>query len=447
LTFDRAIIDARAAFAHGQVYVALSRCRTLNGIVLSSRIDRRCIIDSPAISDFVRGSVKNQPGPDQLAQSRKAYMQHLLTELFDFSSLAGRVNYCIKILHENSGALPGNQHERLEKSVSCIKTEITEVSKRFLVQLKEISEGAGDPEANTLLKERVIKGAVYFSEKLENNLQDILNGYPVETDNKTVRKSIEDAFERTRKDAVIKLACLNSAKSGFQVSKYLDARAKAAIDIPPVRKKPGKQADDLTGVIRHPVLFRHLKEWRNKKAGETGLPHYRILRQKALTALCNDLPQTLASFKHIKGIGKKFRDEFRMELLEIITEYCQTEKIYPPAGHPADEGNQKMKKVDSKRITYELLQDGNSISQIAEKRNLSIATIENHLSYFVGTGEILVSKLVSQELIDLISGHLLADDDLRMGPVKELLGEKVSWSDIRFVKSHLIYLKSSKSKS
>ena len=41
LTFDRAVIDARIAFAHGQVYVALSRCRTLNGLVLSSRISQQ----------------------------------------------------------------------------------------------------------------------------------------------------------------------------------------------------------------------------------------------------------------------------------------------------------------------------------------------------------------------------------------------------------------------
>ena len=52
LTFDRAVIDASAAFAHGQVYVALSRCRTLNGLVLSSRISQRSIIDNPVYFRF-----------------------------------------------------------------------------------------------------------------------------------------------------------------------------------------------------------------------------------------------------------------------------------------------------------------------------------------------------------------------------------------------------------
>ena len=40
LTFERAIIDARNSFAHGQTYVALSRCKTLEGMVLESPYDK-----------------------------------------------------------------------------------------------------------------------------------------------------------------------------------------------------------------------------------------------------------------------------------------------------------------------------------------------------------------------------------------------------------------------
>lgn len=83
LTFDRAVIDACAAFAHGQVYVALSRCRAIDGIVLTSRINRRSFVDDPVISGFVNGPVKNQPDRNQLAESKKTYQRLLLTELFD----------------------------------------------------------------------------------------------------------------------------------------------------------------------------------------------------------------------------------------------------------------------------------------------------------------------------------------------------------------------------
>ncbi|MDZ7742909.1 MAG: PIF1 family DEAD/DEAH box helicase [Bacteroidota bacterium] len=54
LTFEKAIIDAEAAFAHGQVYVALSRCKSLEGLVLSSKIGRVALSPTPAL--------KNSPG-------------------------------------------------------------------------------------------------------------------------------------------------------------------------------------------------------------------------------------------------------------------------------------------------------------------------------------------------------------------------------------------------
>ncbi|WP_228412878.1 AAA family ATPase [Chryseobacterium sp. G0162] len=52
LTFDRVIIDAGRSFASGQVYVALSRCRTLSGIVLKSEISQNAIFKDQRIEDF-----------------------------------------------------------------------------------------------------------------------------------------------------------------------------------------------------------------------------------------------------------------------------------------------------------------------------------------------------------------------------------------------------------
>lgn len=54
LTFDRAIIDARAAFSPGQAYVALSRCRSLEGIVLSSPLRASAFMTDTTIDDFLQ---------------------------------------------------------------------------------------------------------------------------------------------------------------------------------------------------------------------------------------------------------------------------------------------------------------------------------------------------------------------------------------------------------
>jgi superfamily II DNA helicase RecQ len=147
----------------------------------------------------------------------------------------------------------------------------------------------------------------------------------VETDNKTIRKSVSEAMERVRKEGVTKLACLNAVKSGFEISKYLNAKAKSAIDIPAVKSHPAKSVDDTSGIIQHPALFKQLKEWRNLKARELKLPHYMILPQKTMVNLASYIPQSLPALNLVKGMGKKKSEKFGKELLDIIISYCKKE--------------------------------------------------------------------------------------------------------------------------
>lgn len=442
LTFERAVIDASAAFAHGQVYVALSRCRTLDGLVLSTRISSRSIIDNPVISEFINDSAQNQPGPGQLAESKKAYQQLLLSELFDFTPLSHKLNYCIKVVREHSDSILGNPLEILEKASGALKTDIVEVSEKFHLQMKEILNNESDPELNAPLQERVQKAAVFFSDKLKTVMEEILAGYRVETDNKTIRKSVNEAFEKARKDVVIKLECLNVARSGFQINKYLNARAKTVVDIPSPGTRPAKFSDVVTGTSHHPDLFQALKDWRNNRARELAVPHFQILHQKTLLDLSNILPQSAAALKRIKGIGKKKAHIYGGELLELITSYCRMENIAIVPAEPAEEKTSKKKKADTKKISLDLFKMGRTVSEIAEERKLSTTTIEGHMAYYVGTGEIQVTQFVSKETADLIARHFEGSEDFKMGPVKESLGDRVSWSEIRFVVSHIKYLRS-----
>ena len=350
LTFDRAVIDARDAFAHGQVYVALSRCRTLSGLVLSTRINKRSIIDDPAISDFVNETEQNQPGPKELEESKKAYQKMLLTELFSFTSLSNRFNYCIKIVNEHHDSILGNPREKLENALNSIRAGLIEVSEKFHLQLNELLNREIDVGSNNLLQERIKKAGEYFAVKLEAALKDILDGLSLETDNKTVRKAVSEALERIRKEGVIKLACLNEVRSGFEISKYLNAKAKSALDIPAIKSQTEKSVDDASGIIQHPALFSQLKEWRNIKAGEMKLPHYMILTQKTMVTLANFMPQSLPALKLVKGMGKKKSDKFGKELLNIIISYCKKEKIKPPAETLTESKNPENLKMTRNKV-------------------------------------------------------------------------------------------------
>jgi len=318
LTFDRAIIDACAAFAHGQVYVALSRCRSLEGLVLSSRIGRRSLVDNPVISEFVNGVQQNQPDRTSLEESRRAYQRQLLAELFDFTSLVNRLNYCKRIFSENPEAFIGDPHGRIARMLSDLNTGVTEVSGKFQPHLDYFLKKEPDAESNQPLQERVQKAALYFSEKLSTGLAEILEGFAIETDNKAIRKSAAEALSRLHEELVVKLACLETVSRGFETAGYLEARAKSAIDIPDVKTRPVTRVEDTSGTIKHPELLGRLKEWRSGKAKEKGQPHFMIMHQKTIVTIANTAPQSLNDLKRVKGMGKKKTEQYGEELLEII---------------------------------------------------------------------------------------------------------------------------------
>jgi hypothetical protein len=321
LTFDRAVIDACAAFAHGQVYVALSRCRTLDGLVLSSRIGRQSLPESTAISGFINDPARNQPDGNQFAYSKKAYQSQLLSELFDFSFLKNKLNYCLKLVDEHSDKLLGNPLEKLEGISAAVRKDIIEVSEKFQIQLKILQNGESDAESNILLQERIKKAAVWFADKLEADLKEILTGLVVETDNKVIRKTVSEALDRTKKEGFTKLACLNAVKTGFETGRYLDARAKSALDIPSSRPQRTTSVEDRSGTVKNSSLLKQLKEWRTNKAKEMSLPHYMILPQKTMVNLANFAPQSLPAMKLVKGMGAKKSEKYGKELLEIIISF------------------------------------------------------------------------------------------------------------------------------
>ena len=88
LTFERAIIDAGLSFASGQVYVALSRCKTLNGLVLASRIDEKAIINDQRVKEYIsRQEAEARRSIGLLELYKQDYYKQLLMELFTFTDI------------------------------------------------------------------------------------------------------------------------------------------------------------------------------------------------------------------------------------------------------------------------------------------------------------------------------------------------------------------------
>lgn len=440
LTFDKAIIDARAAFAHGQVYVALSRCRTLEGLVLNSALGKHAIISDPVVTGFVKECEENHPDEMTLSQSKKAYQKMLLYELIDFNPLLRLLLYTQKIIKENQGSLIGFIFEKTDLAESKLKNNLISVSDKFQNELNRLLQANPDVENNHALQERIAKGCVYFCNHL-SEVKEILENLKVVTENKEVKKNVTFSLDRLKQEIVIKLACLERTKEGFAISAYLDAKAKASIEMPPARQKPVMNIEDDSGVAVHSDLFNRIRKWRDVKAKETGMDHYMILHQKTIATLTTVLPRSVAELRTVKGIGKRKAEQYGEELVEVIKMYCDEMNLSsaPYIHRPALK--KPKPKINTREVTLDLYKEGKTIRQIAEERYITEITVEEHLGYYIGLGVLPIDEFVSTEITELISAEFEKLGDFRKGPVKEALGDHVTWMQIRFVARHLEYMK------
>ena len=120
LTFDRVEVDAASAFAYGQVYVALSRCRTLEGLTLSSPISSRCAFGNSDVFSFVNSFPEEKCVDSQFESFRKQYYYDLLIELFGFSSLHHVMDRLERLFAERLKNIYPKQYQKIAEQMQSV---------------------------------------------------------------------------------------------------------------------------------------------------------------------------------------------------------------------------------------------------------------------------------------------------------------------------------------
>ncbi|MDZ7736533.1 MAG: ATP-dependent RecD-like DNA helicase [Gammaproteobacteria bacterium] len=145
LTFERAIIDAEAAFSHGQVYVALSRCKTFDGIVLSSPISASVVKTDSTVSQFVNQASQQPPDEDQLRRARVLYQQQLLLDCFDYQPLASSLRNFTRKLRDHAKLIQCSGMDNLDVLEKQTIDDIIVVADKFRHQLQGLFCAGEDP--------------------------------------------------------------------------------------------------------------------------------------------------------------------------------------------------------------------------------------------------------------------------------------------------------------
>ncbi|MDE6381001.1 MAG: AAA family ATPase [Muribaculaceae bacterium] len=323
LTFDKAIINASAAFAHGQTYVALSRCRSLDGLVLECPLPFSAIISDQTVTSFERECSSREADGSKVAGLQVEFALRIDLEIPDLTGLRNALDTLHRTLQmSHASAFPKLTAEFGEMLANRFK-EIFDVSLRFQLQLRRMAAQDTDSDA---IYERLKASAAYFISQLDP-IVDFLRSIPQEVDSKEARKKFEESMAAVENEVNLKYAFLQTTLEKKLTSKeYLKIKREVSLADPkwvkPEIKAKGVAAN---ADIDDPVLYRKLAKWRAGKAAEEGVPAFQVLGNKSLVFLANERPQTKEDLLAIPGIGRIKAASYGAELLDIVNERASSE--------------------------------------------------------------------------------------------------------------------------
>lgn len=336
LTFERAIIDTHWAFAHGQTYVALSRCKSLEGMVLSSKIPREAVICDANVARFTEQAEAAAPTDERVAEMQRSFYVETVIRLFDFQLLRYQFDQVRRLLVEHFGRMFPRMITQTDEFSDSFYQEVEQVAATFHQQLTRLFAGSADYAHDETIASRIQKGAVYFSDKIKP-LRDFVMQAELPTDNKKLKQRVMNVFQAAGEGFQIKYRLLLFvAENGFRLEKFLSEKAIISMGDKDkkekaVRKEKKKAASasqkiEVPSDILHPELFEKLVKWRYGKSREKQVPAYVILQQKALIGVANLLPKTKQELEAIPYLGDKSISNYGDELLEMVQTYASREK-------------------------------------------------------------------------------------------------------------------------
>jgi PIF1-like helicase/Helix-turn-helix domain/HRDC domain len=447
LTFEKAVIDAGAAFAPGQVYVALSRCTNLSGLILRSKIKGGSLQTDERITAFSRNVFSVPQLQNQLSQAKHLYQQSLLTALFDFSFILKAIEELQLFLKDHVTSFNAACSAWLEILLTNFIL-LHKVSLKFNPQIELLLQQQILPHENPLVQSRVIAAAKYFNEQLQKELHFLQQSQAV-TDSHLIAKQYNQKLYEIFSLVAEKNFMMEFCKNGFNAPAWHQRKKGFKLPLYTVNAYAGNSVDN-SNVTEHTILYQQLKKLRDDICAKNHHPIYMVAGTITLQEMTRYRPQSIEELAQINGFGKAKLAAYGNQFLSVINLYCEQHKIGSLIHEKVPKRQRKENKTtvlttDTKSETFKLYKSGKSVHEIAAIRNLTTQTIEGHLAHYVQRGEIKIGDMVSREKLILIEPLLENFEGGSITSLKQQLGENASFGDIRLVMAWRAFQKEDRS--
>lgn len=337
LTFEHAIIDAQQAFASGQVYVALSRCRTLEGLVLASTLNRNAVINDARVDSYIaQQNIRAAESIKNLPLLKEEYYRMMLLELFNFSEIYNAESALFRTLVEHF-----HKHTKLialhQTTVSELKEKVLDISSKWTQYIKGISIAELH---NKEFLDRIKNSAQYFYNELSKIFADqIEQTKGIESKNKEAIKRIDNNISEVEQSKQTKLLLLEDIMiEDFSASHYLKCKQEAILismgdeDIAKQRNKKHKvEAPKKKKEATHNISYKLYKAGMTLEtiAKERGLTIETIVRHIAKYVRNGELSVTnFVDDKKIAAIQNAINNIPPNEGMKYIKNVCSIDVTY-----------------------------------------------------------------------------------------------------------------------
>ncbi|MBK8228151.1 MAG: AAA family ATPase [Flavobacteriales bacterium] len=342
LTFSKAIIDVGHAFAPGQVYVALSRLRSLDGLILRTLIDPSVVSSDKDVVAFTNRGFGQEPLPQQLKASQRDYLKQLLAGTFDFGDMLRKVDYTQKDHPETAQFEDESMKTALKVFQEKLRSE-EENTQKFRSQLIRLLH---EDKREELLV-RIEKGGAYYGELLHAQMKALFQ-HMAQAEMLSRTKEYTNALKEI--DGMLMKKVATIAKVGY-----------------------------LTTCILNGV------EVRRQKDIEQGLAAKRA-------AMVGEARAWAEAHKP-KASGKSGRKRGRRNAEDSADGTGRSGS--PPRAAGA-----------TYATTYALHKEGLTLEEIAAKRSMAKSTIEGHFARGIAEGEVDIAELMLESEREAIANWM-----------------------------------------